>query len=119
MLSGANRHDVIHLLPLLAAVPPVAGKPGPPRRKPKEVYADRAYRSHARRRALAARGITLRVANEGDPHGSGLGKKRWVVERTFAWLRQFRRLRTRLERRTDLHRAFLTLGCCIICARQL
>jgi transposase len=32
-------------------------------------------------------------------HGSGLGRWRWVVERTFAWLNQFRRLRLRYEKR--------------------
>ena len=36
-----------------------------------------------------------------------------------AWLHQFKRLRTRYERRADLHQAFLTLGCCVICARML
>ena len=36
--------------------------------------------------------------------------------RTFAWLHQFKRLRVRYERRADLHQAFLTLGCCVICA---
>ncbi len=107
------------LLPLLAAVPAVAGKAGPPRRKFAEVYADRAYRSRAHRGILAKRGIALRVADACDPHGSGLGKKRWVVERTLSWLHQFRRLRTRFERRADLHQAFLTLGCCVICARRL
>lgn len=107
------------LLPLLAAVPPVRGRRGRPRRKPKEIYADRAYRSRAHRRTLAARGIRLHVAPPGAPHGSGLGKRRWVVERTFAWLHQFKRLRVRYERRADLHQAFLTLGCCVICARML
>ncbi len=31
------------------------------------------------------------------------GKTRWVVERTFAWLHQFKRLRIRYETRADLH----------------
>ena len=75
--------------------------------------------SRAHRRTLSARGITLFVAPPGAAHGSGLGRKRWVVERTFAWLHQFKRLRVRYERRADLHRAFLTLGCCVICARML
>ena len=48
-------------------------------------------------------------------HGSGLGRWRWVVERTFAWLNQFRRLRVRYEKRADLHEAFLSLGCILIC----
>src|SRR5919108_2010797 len=50
-------------------------------------------------------------------HGSGLGQWRWVVERTFAWLNQFRRLRVRYERRADIHEAFLSLGCVLICWR--
>ena len=48
-------------------------------------------------------------------HGSGLGRWRWVVERTFAWLNQFRRLRVRYEKRADIHEAFLSLGCALIC----
>lgn len=119
LCTAANRNEVTVLLPLLAAVPPVSGRRGRPRRRPKEIYADRAYRSRAHRRTLAARGIALRVAPPGAPHGSGLGRRRWVVERTFAWLRQFKRLRTRAERRADLHQAFLILGCCVICIRML
>jgi transposase len=52
-------------------------------------------------------------------HGSGLGTKRWVVERTFAWLHAFKRLRTRSERRADIHQAMLSLACAVICLRRL
>ena len=45
----------------------------------------------------------------------GLGRWRWVVERIFAWLNQFRRLRVRYEKRADIHEAFLSLGCALIC----
>jgi transposase len=48
-------------------------------------------------------------------HGSGLRRWRWVVERTFAWLNQFRRLHVRYARRPDTHLAFLTLACILIC----
>jgi transposase len=41
------------------------------------------------------------------------------VERTLSWLHRFRRLRVRYERRADLHLAFLTLGCAVICWRFL
>jgi transposase len=51
--------------------------------------------------------------------GSGLGKKRWVVERTIAWLHQYRRLRIRYERRDDIHEAFLAIGCSLICLKLL
>ena len=43
----------------------------------------------------------------------------WVVERTFAWLNQFRRLRVRYEKRADIHTAFLLLGCALICWQSL
>lgn len=59
------------------------------------------------------------IARRGAEHGSGLGKERWVVERSFAWLHNFRRLRTRYERRAELHLAFMQLGCAVICQRAL
>ena len=40
-LTGGNRNDVTQLLPLLAAVPPVRGRRGRPRRRPDRLYADR------------------------------------------------------------------------------
>jgi transposase len=43
-----------------------------------------------------------------------LGRHRWVVERTLAWLNRYRRLTVRYERREDIHRAFLSLGCALI-----
>jgi hypothetical protein len=42
-----------------------------------------------------------------------------VVERTLSWLNRFRRLKVRYERRADIHQAFLSLGCALICARTL
>src|SRR5262245_54953507 len=71
------------------------------------------------RRALRGRRILPRLATRNTKHGSGLVRWRWVVERTFAWLSQFRRLRVRYERRADIHRAFLSLACILICWRRL
>ena len=48
-----------------------------------------------------------------------MGRWRWVVERTFAWLNQFRRLRVRYQKRSDIHEAFLSLGYALICWRFL
>jgi transposase len=67
----------------------------------------------------AARGITPKIARKGTTHGSGLGRTRWVVERTFAWLHHFKRLRIRCEIRADLHLGLLQLACSIICLRRL
>jgi transposase len=51
---------------------------------------------------LRACGITPQIARRGTKHGSGLGTRRWVVERSFAWLYGFRRLLVRCERRADI-----------------
>lgn len=115
ILTGANRHDVTQLLPLVDAVPPVRGKRGRPRRRPERLYADRAYDSREHRESLRSRHITPVTAKR----GSGLGGYQWVVGRTLAWLHQSRRLRVRYERRDDIHEAFLSIGCSLICLRRL
>ena len=48
-----------------------------------------------------------------------LGRYRWVVERSLAWLLGFRRLGVRYERRADILRGLLHLGCAVICTRFL
>ena len=107
------------LIPLIDAIPPIRGLVGTPRRRPRRLYADRAYDYDTYRRHVAARGITPIIARRGATHGSGLGTIRWPVERTFAWLKDFRRLRIRTEQRADVHQAILSLACSIICLRKL
>ncbi len=68
---------------------------------------------------LRTRGILPLLAMRRTKHGSGLGTWRWVVERTFAWLNQFRRLRVRYDKRADIHEAFLSLGCALVCWQSL
>jgi transposase len=118
-LTGGNRHDVTQLLPLLDAVPPIRGRRGRPRRKPRELFADRGYDFDKYRRLLRERGIVARIARRNSEHGSGLGKTRWVVERAFAWLHAYKRLRTRYERRAEIHLGLLQLACALICHHQL
>ena len=59
------------------------------------------------------------IARRGTEHGSGLDVHRWVVEQSIALLHWFRRLRIRWEIRDDIHEAFLSLACAIICWRRL
>lgn len=115
ILTAANRHDVTQLIPLVDAIPAVKGKRGRPRSKPELVQGDRGYDSQPHRDELRKRGIQSLLAQRRQEHGSGLGVYRWVVERTLSWLHQFRRLRVRYERRADIHQAFLSIGCSIIC----
>ena len=118
-LTGGNRNDVTQLIPLLDAVPAVRGRVGRPRRRPDRITADRGYDHDKYRSELRRRGITPEIARSRTKHGSGLGRYRWVVERTFAWLHQLKRLLVRYDRRAEIHEAFLALGCCLVCYRRL
>ncbi|WP_406695217.1 IS5 family transposase [Singulisphaera sp. Ch08] len=119
ILTGANAPDVTQLEALVDAIPSVRGKPGRPRRRPRALYADRAYDSAPHRRRLRSRGILPRIARRNTPHGSGLGRYRWVVERTLSWLHKPRKLRLRTERRSDIHEALMSIACAIICFNVL
>jgi transposase len=118
-LTGGNRNDITQLIPLILAVPPVRGRRGRPRQRPDRIYAGRGYDHDKYRTQVRAKGITAVIARRETQHGSGLGTYRWVVEQTIALLHWFRRLRTRWEIRDDIHEAFLSLACAIICWRRL
>jgi transposase len=118
-LTGGNRNDVTQLLPLLDKIPTVAGVVGRPRRRPDILFADRGYDHDKYRRLLRQRSIRPAIAERGQPHSTGLGTCRWVVERTISWLHGFRRLRIRWERRDDIHEAFLGIAVCLITHRHV
>ena len=119
LLTGANVHDSKPFDELLDGVPFVRGKRGRPRRRPAKLHADKAYDFRRCRQACKRRGIKARIARRGVHTSQKLGRHRWVVERTFAWLNRFRRLTIRYERRLDIHHAFTALACSIICLRAL
>jgi transposase len=114
-VTAANAPDGTVLERLVDAVEPVKRPRGRPRRRPAKLHADKAYDQPVYRRALRRRHIAPRIARKGVERGDRLGRHRWVVERTLAWLHRFRRLRVRDERRADIHQGFLDLGCALIC----
>lgn len=118
LVSGANVHDITQLWVLLEAVPAVRGRRGRPRRRPRKLLGDRAYDSQLHRNALRGLGIIPRLARRGVPHGSGLGKERWPVERSLGWLHNARRLRVRTDRHDFIHEAWAKLQTCLICHAQ-
>ena len=105
--------------PLLPVIPPVRGRHGRPRRRPGAIYADRGYDHGKYRKQVQNKGITPVIPRRSTEHGSGLGTYRWVIEQSMALLHWFRRLRIRWEIRDDIHEAFLSLACAIICWRRL
>src|SRR5215211_966618 len=119
-LSAANVHDSVVFEALIEPIEPIK-RPGPgrPRTRPGKLHADKAYDLPRYRAYLRRRGIGCRIARIGLDSSEKLGRHRWVVERTLAWLARFRRLAVRYERLADLHLALLDLGCALICFRLL
>ena len=115
---GANVSDQTQLIPIVVMdFPQVGGKPGRPKQHPDADYADRGYDNDSTRAILSWLGIEPFIAKRGTAHGSGLGKVRWVVERTIGWLKGLRRMRVRYDRLKVIQEAWNTLAAAVICFR--
>ena len=95
------------------------GRPGRPRRRPGKLHLDKGYDYPRCRKALRRRGITPRIARRGVESSQKLGRHRYVVERSLAWLLVYRRLQARCERRADILFGFVQLACALICLKHL
>jgi IS5 family transposase len=118
-ISAANTHDNHALKPLVKAIPAIRSPRGPRRHRPTKLHADKAYDVTELREWLCQRGITPRLARKGVESRTTLGKHRWVIERTIAWLFGYRRLTIRYERHAHLFCAFLTLAAVLTCYKKL
>jgi len=115
----ANQRDEELLKPMLKEFPHLPDKKGKKRTKPKAIQGDRAYGFVWIIKLVVGMLIASLLAVRGSPHGSGLGKTRYVVERTMSWFSNYRRLKLCYER-TGIHfRAFHVLAACDICSRRL
>ncbi len=119
LISPANIHDSRLLAPMLDAIPPIRRPRGRPRWRPDKLHGDKAYDHRFCRAECRKRHIVPRLARREIDTSRKLGRYRWSVERTLAWLNRCRRLTVRYERRADIHQAFLTLACARICFQQL
>jgi transposase len=119
ILTAANVADTTMLEELLDAVPPIHGPLGAPRRRPAKLHADKGYDSKKNREACYRRRIIPRIARRGKESSERLGRHRWKVERTQAWLVNFRKLDPRYGRRADLHQGFLDLAVSLILWRYV
>lgn len=125
LVESAQKAEVKLADSTLATVK-VSRPKGRPRNRPKELVADKGYDSDPLRRRWRRRGIKPCVPQRRSkkPHR---GRKpdlegyrhRWIVERTFAWLGNFRRLVVRWERHARNYLAFLLIACAIICLRSI
>ena len=125
LVESAQKAEVKLADSTLATVK-VSRPKGRPRNRPKEVVADKGYDSDPLRRRWRRRGIKPCVPRRRSkkprrgrkPDLEGY-RHRWIVERTFAWLGNFRRLVVRWERYACNYLAFLLIACAIICLRSI
>lgn len=126
-LDRASPAEVTLVAQTLAQVRVPRSGRGRPRSKPKRLIADLGYDSDPLRRQLQARGIELicphRKNRRRPPTQDGRKlrrlRRRWKVERTFAWLGNFRRLVVRYDRSLLMYNAFFHIACLIITLRHL
>jgi Transposase DDE domain len=118
----ANQPDAELALEMLDAIPPCAGSKGRPRHRPKAFQGDGAYGIKAIVAEVVRRCVDSLLAPYGKArteHGSGLGKTRYVVERSLSWMSNFRRLKLCYERFGEHFQAFHELAACLICAGRI
>ncbi|MER6566620.1 IS5 family transposase [Streptomyces sp. NPDC001093] len=118
-VSGANMHDSLALKPLIRGIPAVRSRRGPRRRRPVKLRADKAYFSAEHLAWLRERGLVARIARPGIESGERLGRHRWKIERSIAWLFGYRRLTVRYERKGSHFLAFLGLAAALTCYKKL
>jgi transposase len=97
--------------------------------RPGIVLADKGYDSTRLRRSLRKRGIKANIPERGYGHRRKigrppnydpvLGKSRYSVERTNAWMKSFRRIHFRYDRTLPMFRSWVQLACIVICLRRL
>jgi transposase len=118
----ANQPDAKLALGMLDAIPPCSGVKGRPQRRPKTFQGDGAYGIKAIIAEVVRRHVRSLLAPYGKArteHGSGLGKTRYVVERSLSWMSNFRRLKLCYERFGQHFQAFHELAACLICAKRI
>jgi transposase len=118
-VTAANTHDSVAMVPLVQAIPAIRSRRGPQRRRPDKLHADKGYDYDHLRVWLRSRRITPRIARRGVESSERLGRHRWVIERSLAWLTGYRRLTLRYERSARLFTAFLTLAAMLTCYQKL
>jgi transposase len=119
IVTAANVNDTTMFQALLDEVPATRARSGRPRRRPGKVHADKSYDSAANRAYLRRRGITVRIARRGIESSARLGRHRWRVERSLAWLSCWRRRGVRWDHDSERWFAFVLVACAIVCFNYL
>ena len=126
-LESASPAEVKLLERTLDAVAVPRSGCGRPRKNPRCLVYDKSCDSDQLRIRMQKRGIDFICPHKRDrvrekiQDGRKLRRyrRRWKVERTFAWFGNFRRLVVRWDSSMTSYRAFFTIACMLITLRQL
>ena len=112
VVTGANVNDTTMFARLFRAALSVMARI-------KSVLADRGYDAESNRDLCQCRGARPRIGRRNTRHGSGLGRRRWPVERTNAWLLENKRLGLRYDRKGFIVEALLHTACLLLVVPKL
>ncbi len=110
--TAANMNDILLLERLFRTAFAVMARV-------RTAFADKAYDAEANRDLCRKSRAEPRIGKRGQPHGSGLGKRRWPVERTNAWLLENKRLGLRYDRLGFIVESLLQAACVFLVASRL
>ena len=121
-IAGANAHDVTLLAATLGAV--VVERPEPTPEEPQHLCLDKAYDNATGRAACQQQGYVPHIRRIGEEKKDEAGEKRhparrWVVERTFAWLSRCRAILIRWDKKAECYLALVKLACALLWFRRL
>jgi transposase len=111
-VTGANVNDTVLFERLFLMAFAVMARIG-------TVLADKGYDAEANRELCRSFGAEPQLHKRGRPRGSGLGKRRWPVERSNAWLLENRRLALRYDRQGFIVQSLLQAACLFLVAGRL
>jgi putative transposase len=120
-IAGANVHDTKLLEETIAAI--VVERPDP-ERVVQHLCLDKAYDNPTGAAACAAGGYVPHIRRIGEEKLDGWGNKthparRWVVERTIAWLQRCRALLIRYDKKPENYEGLIQLACALLWCRRL
>jgi putative transposase len=121
VVDGANRHDAKLLSRTLDAV--IVERPQPTAEQPQHLCLDKGYDNPTGRQAVADHQYTPHIRRIGEEkldenEQPRYPARRWVVERTLAWLSKCRAILVRYEKKARNYLALLKLACGLIWYRR-
>jgi putative transposase len=121
-IAGANIHDVTLLAATLDAV--VVERPKPSEEAPQHLCLDKAYDNTTGYTAVEEAGYTPHIRRIGEEkfdqnQQKNYPARRWVVERTLAWLSRCRGILIRWDKKAECYLAHIKLACALLWFRRM